>query len=35
MLFWLVYFLVRRLSSEPEVADQTRRTSSTWCCSTR
>ena len=35
MLFSLVYFLVRRLSSEPEVADQTRRTSSSWCSGTR
>jgi hypothetical protein len=34
MLFWLVYFLVRRLS-EPEVADQTKRTSGSWCSGTR
>jgi len=35
MLFWLVYFLVRRLLGTPEVADQTRRTSSSWCSGTR
>jgi len=34
MLFSLVYFLVA-VSSKPEVADQTRRTSSSWCSGTR